>query len=77
MIRHKPSEKMPESGKFVVIELVSPCDGMNQFSQEWHLGCYKQPADVWKVWQAYGLQDGPGFFGTSKVEWWADPMEEG
>lgn len=73
MIRHKPSEKRPEVCKRVVINLSSP---QEQFSGEWHFGMYLESVDIWKVWQAYGLEDGPRHFGTSKILWWGDPMEE-
>lgn len=78
MIRHKPSEKMPEALLRVVIKLVNE-PFVKAEAREWHFGHYNPSSDIWVVWRASRAartEDCAGYFGTSKILWWADPMEE-
>lgn len=76
MRRHKPSERMPESRCRVLVGFADNDEvPVSPYNATWYLGCYYEHLDTWKVYQIYGAGNEPTYFGTSKIAWWCDPME--
>lgn len=61
MIRHKPSEKLPERWQRVVIK--------TEFG--WHEAIWNERTGLFQDDGANQL------VAPEEIEWWADPMEEG